>query len=315
MQLGFVTAILSELTIENVLGIARREGFATVGVRCWQALPNEKGYTSGTHVDVSSFTRLKAESLLNRCKVQNVCISSLETYPIILGADHVKSWIAIKRFRKTITAASRLGLRYVSVFVVRDQTQSIDENWSEFLRVCRPLVKYAKQRDIDVCLKTSPAFFNHEHRPVGENLLASPFLWCRVFSDIPALNLGLECDPLSLLSNGIAPLPILREYGSRIFTVHVTTATADYPGPTERGPFNFPSHVNSPAPLHWRDFSNALLDIGYNGPVCLHLDGREMELPMAQRIEALRKARAMMAPYASTPQPQHPAHQPAIRVA
>lgn len=320
MKLGFVSAVFPELVLENVFGFARQEGFPAVGIRCWKALPDNKGFTSGTHLDVINFTKLKAESLLTRCNVQGVCISSLEAYPIILGSDHIKLLIAIKRFKKTITAANRLGLKYVTVFIGRDQNRSIDGNWSEFLRILRRLVKHAAQMDVNICLKTSPCVYGCDYCPAGENLLISPFLWGRVFNDISSPNLGLDFDPRSLLAYGIAPHSILLEYRRRIFNVHFTTSLADPASPNESSGFDPSSQLNPPSILahdrtNWPDALKALRDIRYGGPVCIQIDGQDMLLPLEKRMNALRGARAMLAPYLPIPESPSPAYQSAIRVA
>ncbi|MEY4483831.1 MAG: hypothetical protein RL693_1283 [Verrucomicrobiota bacterium] len=320
MQLGFVSDILPELSLENILSFVRREGFTIVEIKCWKALPENRRYTCGAHLDVSSFTKLKAESLLTRCRVQNVSISALEAYPIMLDVDHIKSLLAIKRFRKTVTAAKSLGLQYVSVFIGRDQAKSIDANWSTFLRICRPLVKYAAQRDVKICIKTSTSAFHHEFHPVGENLLSSHFLWRRLFIDIPTPHLGLDCDPISLIAHGMDPLLILEEFKTRIFTVHVKIAIADPASPTESGTLCFPSHANPPAIHHsdrigWREYSQALLDMGYEGPVCIQIDGSGIKGPLEKRMGALREARTMLASCLSSPELYRPAYQSAIRIA
>ena len=55
MQLGFVTAIVPELSLEDVLTFAAAEGFRCVEVMCWPVGKAERRYAGVTHLDVTSF--------------------------------------------------------------------------------------------------------------------------------------------------------------------------------------------------------------------------------------------------------------------
>jgi len=55
MQLGFVTAILPEWSLEDVLSFAATEGFRCVEVMCWPIGKAERRYAGVTHLDVASF--------------------------------------------------------------------------------------------------------------------------------------------------------------------------------------------------------------------------------------------------------------------
>ena len=49
MKLGFVTAILPDLSFENVLNFARHEGFSTIEVMCWPVGKADRKYAGVTH--------------------------------------------------------------------------------------------------------------------------------------------------------------------------------------------------------------------------------------------------------------------------
>ena len=53
MQLGFVSAIVSELSLEDVLAFASDEGFACVELMCWPPGEADRRYAGVTHVDVT----------------------------------------------------------------------------------------------------------------------------------------------------------------------------------------------------------------------------------------------------------------------
>ena len=54
MQLGFVTAILPELSLQDVLSFAATEGFRCIEVMCWPVGKAERRYAGVTHLDVTS---------------------------------------------------------------------------------------------------------------------------------------------------------------------------------------------------------------------------------------------------------------------
>ena len=57
MKLGFVSAILPELSLEEVLQFAQQEGFDCVELMCWPMGKAERRYAGVTHIDVDGFDR------------------------------------------------------------------------------------------------------------------------------------------------------------------------------------------------------------------------------------------------------------------
>ena len=56
MQLGFVSAIVGELSLEEVFALAADEGFSCVELMCWPPGKADRRYAGVTHLDVSNFT-------------------------------------------------------------------------------------------------------------------------------------------------------------------------------------------------------------------------------------------------------------------
>ena len=67
MQLGFVSAILPEYSLDELLRFAKAEGFACVEAMCWPVGKAERKYAGVTHVDVTDFTQAKADDVLACC--------------------------------------------------------------------------------------------------------------------------------------------------------------------------------------------------------------------------------------------------------
>ena len=55
MQLGFVSAILPDLSLEQVFATASELGYDCVELMCWPVGKAERRYAGVTHVDVAAF--------------------------------------------------------------------------------------------------------------------------------------------------------------------------------------------------------------------------------------------------------------------
>src|SRR5688572_18151894 len=100
MKLGFVSAILSELTLPEVLAFAEQERFETVELMCWPVGKADRRYAGVTHVDVDD---LKPMKLADR-------VSGLGYYPNPLCADENEAEVCINHLKRVISAAPALGL-------------------------------------------------------------------------------------------------------------------------------------------------------------------------------------------------------------
>jgi hypothetical protein len=61
MPLGFVSAILPEMALAEVLGVAAKIGYACVEVMCWPPSRAERRYAGVTHVDVGDLSAVRGE--------------------------------------------------------------------------------------------------------------------------------------------------------------------------------------------------------------------------------------------------------------
>ena len=54
IQLGFVSAILGDLSFDEVIDFAAESGFSCVELMCWPSGKADRRYAGVTHVDVAS---------------------------------------------------------------------------------------------------------------------------------------------------------------------------------------------------------------------------------------------------------------------
>src|SRR5579871_1713892 len=129
MQLGFVSAVLGELLLEDVLTFAANERFACVELMCWPPGAADRRYAGVTHLDVTSLTEEAAGHIRDLVKRSGVAISGLGYYPNPLHPDTAHRERVVGHLTRVIQAAPRVGVSVVNSFVGRDPRKSVPENW------------------------------------------------------------------------------------------------------------------------------------------------------------------------------------------
>src|SRR4051812_23798434 len=150
MTLGFVSAILPELPLDQLLAFARDEGFGCVEIMCWPVGKAERKYAGVTHLDVTGFTAAHAAEVQELVARSGVALSALGYYPNPLDPDPAAAEHCVAHLRKVIVAAALLGLGKVNTFIGRDWTKSVDENWPRFLQTWKPLIAFAEEHRVKI---------------------------------------------------------------------------------------------------------------------------------------------------------------------
>jgi len=295
MQLGFVSAILPELTLEQVLSVAAEEGYDCVEVMCWPPGKAERRYAGVTHIDVVGFAAEQAAQVRAVVASTGVQISALGYYPNPLAADPVERGVYCDHVRAVIDAAKLLGLTTVNTFIGRDPSRSLEENWPTFAEVWPPLVQYAVERDIYIGIENCPMLFSADEWPGGKNLAVSPAVWRRMFALIPAAHFGLNYDPSHLIWQQMDEVQPLLEFGGRLHHVHAKDVRLDRRKLDEVGILAAPLAYHTPklpglGDVRWGAFFAALSETGYNGPVCVEVEDRAYEGSLEDRRRALRQS-------------------------
>jgi sugar phosphate isomerase/epimerase len=299
--LGFVTAILPELSFEEILRFARDEGFGCVEVMCWPVGKAERRFAGVTHLDVSQFSRAQAEDTLALTQEWGVAISALGYYPNPLDPDAAGARRVVAHLRKVILAAEKLGLN-VNTFIGRDWTKSVDENWPRFLRTWRPLIAFAEDHGVKIGIENCPMFYTADEWPGGKNLATTPTIWRRMFADIPSKNFGLNYDPSHFILQQMDPISPLREFRGKLFHLHAKDIRIQRDRLDEVGIFAHPSEwqqqrIPGYGDIDWPRFLAAVMDAGYTGPVCIEVEDDTFGRTLAGRKRAVRVARNVLAPY------------------
>jgi sugar phosphate isomerase/epimerase len=295
IQLGFVSAILPELRLEEVLSFANAEGFACVELMCWPKGKAARRYAGVTHVDVEGFDESAAKRVLTLVDELGVSISGLGYYPNPLAPDPAEAQVYVDHLRAVMRAAKLLGVTRVNTFVGRDWTKTVDAQWTRFLDTWRPLVACAEEEGVRIGIENCPMLFTGDEWPGGKNLATSPAVWRRMFADIPSPSFGLNFDPSHLVWQQMDYLKPLREFRDRIFHVHAKDARLDRERLDDVGILATPLEFHRPklpglGDVDWGRFFSVLTDTGYDGPVCVEVEDRAYEGSLETRQAALRQS-------------------------
>lgn len=295
MKLGFVSAILPELSLEQILVFARDEGFACVEAMCWPVGKAERKFAGVTHVDVTGFTQAKADDVNALCDRYGVGLSGLGYYPNPLDPDPAVAKRCVEHLKKVIVAAPKLGLANVNTFVGRDWTRSVDDNWPRFLRTWRPLVAFAEDHGVKLGIENCPMSFTKDEWPGGKNLATTPAIWRRMFADIPSPNFGLNYDPSHFVLQHMDPASPLREFQDKLFHLHAKDVKLHRARLNEVGVFAPPNEWHTPripgyGEMDWAKFLGALMETSYRGPVCIEVEDPTFGKALEDRQRAVRVA-------------------------
>jgi sugar phosphate isomerase/epimerase len=302
MQLGFVSAIVAEISLEQVADLAAAEGFDCVELMSWPTGEAERRYAGVTHVDVTGLTADDARRVRDVMAKRNVAISGLGYYPNPLAADRDESQRAIEHLRHVITAAALIEVGVVNTFIGRDPRKSVEEHWPRFLEVWPPLVRLAEERGVRIGIENCPMYFTGDEWPSGKNLATSPAIWRRMFEAIPSANFGLNYDPSHMIWQQMDYVKPIREFADRLVHVHAKDVRLDRDRLDNVGILATPLEYHRPklpglGDVDWGRFFSALTDVGYNGPVCVEVEDRAYEQTLERRIAALRQSARFLRNY------------------
>jgi sugar phosphate isomerase/epimerase len=305
MQLGFVSAILPDQTLEEVFVIAKETGYSCVEVMCWPVGKADRRYAGVTHIDVNNVKPEDVPRILGLEEAHDIDISGLGYYPNLLTPDQEAARVAAEHLKRVISTAKMLNLTVVSTFVGRDWTRSVEDNWPRFLSVWRDQIAYAEDQGVRIAIENCPMIFTADEWPGGKNLASSPAIWRRMFEEIPSPNFGLNYDPSHQVWQQMDHIAPLKEFASRIFRVHLKDVAVDRQQLDQVGILAYPLQFHSPklpgrGDTDWAKFLRALKNSGYDGPVCVEVEDRAFEGDLEHRKRALTFSSEYLRPLINT---------------
>ena len=282
MKLGFITSILENLSLEQVVETAASIGYECIEAACWPHEKASRRYAGVTHIDIESLDGNRIQSIRDLCSRHGVEISALAYYPNTLTDDLEKREQAVTHLQKMIQAAPRLGVGTVTTFIGRIQTKTVEENLAVFQEVWTPLIRMAEECGVKIAIENCPMLFGPDQWPGGQNLMTTPAIWRRAFELIPSSCFGLNYDPSHFIWQGIDYIRPLYEFRDKIFHVHYKDIKVYHDKLADVGTMAYPLEYMSPkipglGDVDWGKYVSALTDIGYDGCTCIEIEDKAFE--------------------------------------
>jgi sugar phosphate isomerase/epimerase len=297
LDLGFVSAILPNKNLDEVLAFAQKEHFTCVEVMCW---PSENAdtrrYAGVSHISVDALSHDELLALKDKLANQPVKISALGYYPNPMDPDEKQASFYRNHIKKIIKAASVLGIGNVNTFVGRDFTKNIDYNISKFKEVWPEIIDLADSLNIKIGIENCPMFFSDDEWPGGKNLATTPKIWDQLFSIIPSSNFGLNYDPSHMVWQMMDYLYPIYAYKEKLHHIHLKDVKVYRDKLNQVGILANPLEYHSPkipglGDIHWGSFISALNDVRYRGPIVIEVEDKAYEGSDEDIVKAIRSAR------------------------
>lgn len=281
MKLGFFTAALPDMELEQVAEWAAESNFETLEIACWPTGKAERRYAGVSHIDVASLDKTGANDIRAMLDNLGLDISSLGFYPNPLHPDAAVRDAAFSHIKKVIDAAVLLEVPIVGTFIGADQSKSAAENLETFATLWPPIIKYAGERDIKIAIENCPMLW-HDTWPGGQNVAYSPTIWKKMFEIIPDDNFGLNYDPSHLIWQFIDEVQPIKEFRDRIFHVHAKDMEIDrdrlaHDGILSAGVGWAIPRLPGLGETRWSQLIAALYAIGYDYVISIEHEDRAFE--------------------------------------
>ena len=280
MKLGLVSAILPELSFEELCEFAGENGIECLEVACWPAGKAERRYAGVSHIDVDNLDEERISNIRQCCEKNGVEISSLAFYPNPL--DPVKGPAAVEHLYKLIDASAKLNVNMVTTFIGRDSKKTVEENMELVKEIWPPIIRYAEQQGVKIAIENCPMLFTKDEWPGGQNLMTTPANWRKILEILDSPNFGINYDPSHFVWQMIDYIKPIYEFKDKIFHVHYKDIKL-YPDKLQEvGTMGYPLQYMSPklpglGDVDWGKYVSALTDIGYDGYTCIEIEDKAFE--------------------------------------
>ncbi|MDF5691096.1 sugar phosphate isomerase/epimerase family protein [Aquirufa aurantiipilula] len=283
LDLGFVSAILPNKTLWEVLDFAQQQQFACVEIMCWPSSnADTRRYAGVSHIAVDNLSHDELVALKAQLTLHPVKISALGYYPNPMDPNEDQALFYREHIKKIIRAAAVLGISRVNTFIGRDYTKNVNYNIGKFTEVWPEIIGLADSLNIKIGIENCPMFFTDDEWPGGKNLMTTPKIWDQLFSIIPSKNFGLNYDPSHMVFQMMDYTYPIYHYAEKLHHVHLKDVKV-YPEKLNRvGILANPLEYHSPkipglGDIHWGKFISALNDVRYRGPIVIEVEDKAYE--------------------------------------
>ena len=270
MKLGFVSAILDNRSLEEVIDTAASIGYECVEVACWPVEKASRRYAGVTHINIEELDEEKIRHIHDYCEQKGVAISALAYYPNVLTEDRAEQDRIRRHLIAMIEAAPKLQVDTITTFIGRAQHKTVEENLELMQEIWKPILQAAEEKKVKIAIENCPMLFDDGQWPGGQNLMTTPAIWRKVFSLLPSDYLGLNYDPSHFIWQQMDYIAPLHEFKDKIFHVHYKDIKLYPDRLRDVGIMAYPLQYMSPklqglGDVEWGKYVSAHNEIGYDG--------------------------------------------------
>lgn len=221
MKLGFLTACLPQVDLNDLVKWAAKQGFQTLELAAWP-VESDRDYQA-RQIDAAMMNEEEAKRIKDVFTENNLQISAMAYYDNNLHPDLSLRKNYHDHLKKVIDSAELLGVELVGTFVGSRPDKSPGENMKEIGEVFRELTKYGADKGVKLMIENCP-MENWVKFGLPGNFAYSPELWEALFNEVPADNFGLNFDPSHLYWLGIDYIQAAKDFSEKIFHAHAKDA-------------------------------------------------------------------------------------------
>lgn len=293
MKLGFVSAILDNRSLEEVIDTAVSIGYECVEVACWPVEKASRRYAGVTHINIEELDEEKIRHIHDYCEQKGVAISALAYYPNVLTEDRAEQDRIRRHLIAMIEAAPKLQVDTITTFIGRAQHKTVEENLELMQEIWKPILQAAEEKKVKIAIENCPMLFDDGQWPGGQNLMTTPAIWRKVFSLLPSDYLGLNYDPSHFIWQQMDYIAPLHEFKDKIFHVHYKDIKLYPDRLRDVGIMAYPLQYMSPklpglGDVDWGKYVSALNEIGYDGYSCIEIEDKAFEGTPERVLDSLK---------------------------
>lgn len=230
-------------------------GFETFSITFWETTGNWD-------------LELLANDVHKMLEGTNCTISCLSIFgnPLL---DTEKGLAARNSWGKLINVAHLFGTDLVTGFTGRLIDQPVEDSIPKFKEVFTPLTKMAQEKGVKIAFENCN--MDGDWNRGDWNIAFCPKAWDMMFEAIPYENIGLQWEPCHQMVQLIDPIPQLRKWVNKIFSVHGKDATIAWDIIKEQGISGCEQFVWHRTPgfgdSNWTDIISILRMAGFKGSI------------------------------------------------
>jgi len=273
MKLGYITACLPNINLDELVKWSSETGFSTLELAAWP-IESNRDYQA-RQIDAANFNKDDADRVKGIFEEYGMEISAMAYYDNNLHPDLDKRNNYISHLKKVIDTASLLDVELVGTFIGSRPDKSPTENIKEDGEVFRKIVEYAEDKGVKIMIENCP-MENWVQFGLPGNYAYSPELWDALFNEVQSDSFGLNFDPSHLYWLGIDHIEAVKDFASKIFHAHAKDTELLDDGIYKYGIFGkqvdpipwksgwWRSRMPGSGEIEWQQFISSLQENGYD---------------------------------------------------